>query len=214
MSWIEKVRGVSSCLSRLSVRDAAGNDIETEDAFNIWTDLTSAARKSRRTVYLIGNGASASIASHISADLAKNAHVHTEVFSDLSLITAISNDMGYKEVFAEPLRRRMVPGDMLFCISSSGESENVIHAAKTAICLGGHVTTISAMDCNNTLRNSGMLNFYVPADTYGLAETCHAAILHHLVDQLTVALPAGDELKPVFSIDFGTQSVDPWINTD
>lgn len=56
--------------------------------------------------------------SHFAADLAKNAHLRTEVFSDLSLITAISNDMGYKWVFAEPLRRRAKKGDMLVAITA------------------------------------------------------------------------------------------------
>ncbi len=66
------------------------------------------------------------MASHAAADLAKNAQIHTEVFSDLSLITALGNDMGYENVFVEPLRQRICPGDMLVAISSSGQSRNII----------------------------------------------------------------------------------------
>jgi DNA-binding MurR/RpiR family transcriptional regulator len=127
------------------------------------------------------------MASHVAADLAKNAHVHTEVFSDLSLITAIANDLDYEEVFAEPLRRRMAEGDMLIAISSSGESPNVLRAVEEATRLGGLVVTLSAMRPTNHLRTRGALNLYVPADNYGLAESCHAAILHHWIDSVANA---------------------------
>src|SRR5439155_15434224 len=108
--------------------------------------------------YLIGNGASASMASHFAADLAKNAHLHTEVFSDLALITAISNDMGYEHVFAEPLSRRARRGDMLVAISSSGRSPNVLRAVETARRLGLFVVTLSAFAPDNHLRAQGHVN--------------------------------------------------------
>lgn len=124
------------------------------------------------------------MASHVSADLAKNAHVHTEVFTDLSLITAIANDISFDEVFAEPLRRRMKTGDMLVAISSSGQSKNILQAVATAKELGGRTITLSAMKPENPLRRQGELNLYVSAQTYGLAETCHAAVLHYWIDTI------------------------------
>ena len=155
-----------------------------DDAFGMWIEMTICIRKQKRTIFLIGNGASASMASHVAADLAKNGHVHTEVFSDLSLITAIANDLSYDDVFAEPLRRRMKSGDMLVAISSSGNSLNVIKAAEEAQKLDGVVVTLSAMKEGNSLAAKGDINFYLPATTYGLAETCHAAILHHWIDKI------------------------------
>ena len=122
------------------------------------------------------------MASHFAADLAKNAHLHTEVFSDLSLITAISNDMGYEWVFAKPLCRRAKKGDMLVAISSSGASKNILCATEIAKKIGLKIITLSAMLPQNPLRSSGDLNIYVSAKTYGLAETAHAAILHHWMD--------------------------------
>lgn len=122
------------------------------------------------------------MASHFSADLAKNARLHTQVFSDLSLITAISNDLGYEAVFSEPLRRRGQPGDLLVAISSSGRSANILRAVDTARGLGLCVVTLSAMSSDNPLRSKGDVNIYVAADSYGYAETCHAAILHHWLD--------------------------------
>ena len=72
------------------------------------------------------------MASHFSADLAKNGNLHTQVFSDLSLITAISNDISYEQVFAVPLAKWAQKGDMLVAISSSGGSPNVLAGAKVA----------------------------------------------------------------------------------
>jgi len=194
MNWISNVENLNSTLQSLSVRDNAGQEIKPDSAFALWRDHTLKVRKARKTVYLIGNGASASMASHIAADLAKNAHVRTQVFTDLSLITAIGNDLGYEEVFAEPVRLRMIQGDMLVPISSSGRSPNILRAAEEALGLGGFVVTLSAMRHANTLRSLGMLNFYAPAEAYGMAETCHTAILHYWVDQMveaTVQLRSG-----------------------
>lgn len=145
-------------------------------------DITCEAKENAATLFFIGNGASASMASHVSADLAKNAHLHTQVFSDLALITAIANDMDYDQVFAEPLRRRMRSGDILVAVSSSGASPNIINAAKEARAMGGQVVTLTAMHPDNQLRKTGDLNFYVPGKSYGLAETSHAALLHHWID--------------------------------
>ena len=183
-NWINNIINMKTILESLSVSDNLGKLFEPDEAFFRLKDITLHIREKGKTIFLIGNGASASMASHISADLAKNARIHTEVFTDLSLITAISNDIGYEDVFAEPLRRRMIPGDMLVAVSSSGQSPNVIKAAREAVNLGGIVATLSAMGADNALRLLGDINFYVPAETYGTAETCHAAILHFWVDQM------------------------------
>ena len=105
---------------------------------------------------------------------------------NFSLLTAVANDLGYEQVFAEPLRRRMIKEDMLVAISSSGMSPNVLLAARDARELGGFVVTLSAMKPGNKLRSLGRINFYLPAETYGMAETCHAAILHFWMDQLQI----------------------------
>ena len=137
------------------------SNITVDEAFGKWTDLTVHIRTQKNTVFLIGNGASASMASHVAADLAKNAHLHTEVFTDLALITAIANDVSYDEVFAEPLRRRLKKGDMLVAISSSGQSRNILQAVATAKKLGGIVIALSAMKAENPLRHEGDLNLYL-----------------------------------------------------
>ncbi|MFA5920974.1 MAG: SIS domain-containing protein [Methylococcaceae bacterium] len=184
MNWSSKINELDKCLRNLSVSQGDASNLPVDDAFGTWIDMAIRIREQKNTIILIGNGASASMASHVAADLAKNGHLHTEVFSDLSLITAIANDLSYDEVFAEPLRRRMKAGDMLVAISSSGQSVNVLKAVEEARKLNGVVVTLSAMKSDNSLTSKGDLNFYVPAATYGLAETSHAAILHHWIDKI------------------------------
>ncbi len=124
------------------------------------------------------------MASHSAVDLAKNGRIRTEIFTDVSLITAIANDISYEQIFVEPLMLKMIEGDMLVAISSSGNSQNVLRGAETARNLGGIVITLSAMKSENALRKLGDLNFYVPAQTYGFAETGHAAVLLFWIDQV------------------------------
>lgn len=180
--WQHHVQSLSRLLGGLSFSYRDGAAVEQDAGFAVWVDLTLRIRERRQTVYMIGNGASASMASHFAADLAKNGRVHTQVFSDLSLITAISNDMGYEHVFAEPLRRRGQRGDLLVAISSSGRSPNILAATDVADELEMSIVTLSAKDATNPLRQRGDLNLYVAAETYGLAETAHAAALHWWMD--------------------------------
>jgi len=184
--WAGYIRQLHELLKKLCWTDLTRNSLDMEVAFSIWCNKAREVGNAERVIYLIGNGASASMASHFAADLAKNAGIHTEVFSDLSLITAISNDQGYENVFHEPLLRRAKEGDMLIAISSSGNSPNILKAVNTARKKAVFIVTLSAMSENNELRNLGDLNGYISAQTYGLAETSHAAVLHHWLDRMEI----------------------------
>ncbi len=182
MNWQEYVRSMTGLMEKMEVTDDTGAALAPNDAFARLLSETVAVRKRQNTIYCIGNGASASMASHFSADLAKNGQLHTEVFTDLALFSAIANDMGFEYVYSEPLRRRGVCGDLLLAISSSGESPNIISCCDCAAQLKMKTVTLSAMKPGNRLRQKGFLNFYFPADTYGGAESLHAGLLHYWID--------------------------------
>ncbi|OGT32176.1 MAG: hypothetical protein A3E87_05145 [Gammaproteobacteria bacterium RIFCSPHIGHO2_12_FULL_35_23] len=184
MPWITNVQFLNNCLLSLLATEQNGQVIETDEAFKTLLNITTQLRAKKRLVYFIGNGASAAMASHYSADLAKNGKVHTQVLTDLALMTAVSNDINYESVFSEPLQNRIISGDMLVAISSSGNSPNIIKGVKTALSLGATVITLSAMKETNQLRKLGHINFYVATNTYGMSETSHNAILHHWIDLL------------------------------
>jgi D-sedoheptulose 7-phosphate isomerase len=185
-SWSEFSSQIHSALYGILFTNRQGNEIPVIMGFDRWRSMAIDVRKIQKTLFLIGNGASASMASHFAADLAKNAHLHTQVFSDLALITAVSNDMSYKDVFSEPLKHSGNKGDMLVAISSSGISPNIISAIKVARQKRIAIVTLSAMKAGNAIRKMGDLNIYINAASYGLAETCHAAILHHWMDLLEI----------------------------
>lgn len=184
--WQANVDRLHGLLHALDFRESEGRPVDPNLAFQRWAGWTREVHASGNTVYFIGNGASASMASHFSADLAKNGHLHTQVFSDICLVTAVSNDISFEEVYAEPLRRRGRRGDLLIAISSSGQSPNILRCVEVAGKLGITVVTLSAFAPDNTLRGQGHLNAYIPATTYGEAETCHAAVLHCWMDMMEV----------------------------
>lgn len=189
MDWLEKCHHLGECLRDLAVSDDGGRGLQPDRGFEMWLERTIEIGRSGGTVFFIGNGASASMASHFATDLAKTAYIRTRTFFDLSLLTAVGNDLCFEEVFSSPLRTFMAGGDMLVAISSSGESPNILRGVKQALEMGGYVVTHSAMSPENRLRKMGMINFYVSAKTYGLAESSHGAILHHWVDQVAERCP-------------------------
>ena len=134
-------------------------------------------------VFLIGNGGSAAMASHMAADALKNGHLRAHAFNDAALLTAAGNDAGYDQVFAIPLARLARAGDLLIAISSSGNSPNIVRALEAAAGLGVAAVTLTAKQPDNRARALGALNFYVPLDRYGWAESAHQVILHCWFDR-------------------------------
>lgn len=181
MNWTKHLENMNRLISKMEVV-YQGRPVTADEAFELLFARTLRLRAENGTLFCIGNGASAAISSHFSADMAKNGALHTEVFTDLALITAISNDMGFENVYTEPFSRRAKPGDMLVAISSSGRSPNILKCARRAADFQTDVVTFSAMDPGNPLRECGFLNFYVPARLYGNAESLHAMLLHYWTD--------------------------------
>lgn len=182
--WERYAQSFAELLSALVVTDRRGQELRREAGFRLWCEWTLSARTAGGCVFLVGNGASAAMASHTAADVGKGARVHTQVLTDAALMTAVANDVSYEDVFAEPIGWSMKTGDLLVAISSSGDSPNVGRAVARARERGGRSVTLTAMSPDNRARGLGDLNFWLPAESYGLAETTHAAILHHWVDRL------------------------------
>ena len=189
LTWGAKARPAfrTELLSALSFRGLTGADLAVGEGFLRWRDLAVRVRENRRVRYFIGNGASTSLASHFST-WPRTAHVHTQVFSDPALITAVSNDAATTRYSSS---RSSAWGNPATCWSpsaASGRSANVLRAAETARGMGMAVVTLSALDENNPLRAAGDVNAFVPAAAYGHAETCHAAVLHYWMDHVAASL--------------------------
>ncbi len=106
-------------------------------------DLLDTARMAGRTVLLCGNGGSGATAAHWANDLSKGAagpcrpRLRALSLTDsMPILTALANDIQYEQVFAEQVQTWAGPGDVVICISGSGNSPNVLRAAESARCRG------------------------------------------------------------------------------
>ncbi len=133
-------------------------------------------------LFFIGNGGSAAIATHMTADFNKNGGMKTINLYDIPTITCLGNDYGYESIFAKQVYRLGCSGDILVAISSSGNSRNIVNAISAAIEKDMKVITLSGFQADNTIRSMGDINVYVPVSHYGIVESIHNLILQQLVD--------------------------------
>jgi D-sedoheptulose 7-phosphate isomerase len=138
------------------------------------------------TVIVCGNGGSAATASHFACDLAKwtirpgARRVRALALTDnIPVMTAFSNDQSYSDVFVEQLMTHYRPGDMLFAISGSGNSPNVLHAVAWANSQGAETVGITGFD-GGQLRRLAQISLHI--DTYHMpaVEDVHSTICHAL----------------------------------
>lgn len=181
--WDDYIDRVAGALRAMAVTDRHGAELPQAEAFARWVAMTRAADERGRSLYFIGNGGSAGMASHMATDACKNGRLRALALNDPTWITAAANDLAYDQVFALGLERLAAAGDLLVAVSSSGNSPNIVKGLEVARVKGLDTVTLSAMRPDNRARSLGDLNFYVPVGRYGWAETAHQAILHHWFDQ-------------------------------
>jgi D-sedoheptulose 7-phosphate isomerase len=181
--WREYIAAVSSGLHNLTVTGADGTALTPADGFRRWVELTRDGHDRGQHIYLIGNGASAMLASHFAADACKNGRLRAIAFNDASLLTAVANDVAFADIFALPLSRLARAGDLVIAISSSGNSPNIVRALESSRSMDMQIVTLSGKGADNRARTLGSLNFYVPSARYGWVECAHQLILHYWLDQ-------------------------------
>ncbi|MBI2071124.1 MAG: SIS domain-containing protein [Elusimicrobia bacterium] len=176
-------RNYANLLARVKIEDAQGRSLG-ESGFKRALDLIIKQNKLGKKLCFIGNGGSAAIASHQATDFFKNGGVRAASFNDASILTCLANDYNYTEIFSRQIERMTNTGDILFAISSSGKSSNIIKGVEAARRNGCHIVTCSGFDENNPLRRLGEVNFYVPSHSYAHVENAHLLICHTFVDAL------------------------------
>jgi D-sedoheptulose 7-phosphate isomerase len=145
------------------------------------------ARERGATIFLIGNGGSAATASHWANDLALGTNAYEHPFRALSLtdnvsvLTALGNDLGYDEIFVRQLRILGKKGDVLVGISASGNSPNLLKAFEHSLSVGIKTIAITGFDGGKmkTMADEGIHVPTAPGE-YGPAEDVHM-VLNHLV---------------------------------
>ncbi len=161
-----------------------GSCCDLNNALDLLVEHLEKIRGRCKRIVFIGNGGSAAIASHMRTDFWKRAGMLAFTFNEASLLTCLSNDYSYEEAFAKGVEHFVEEGDVLFAISSSGESENILNAVSMAKEKKCFVVTLSGFHSNNALRRCGHMNFYTESLNYGCVEISHLQILHYLSDSL------------------------------
>ncbi len=139
-------------------------------------------KKNKKKVIIVGNGGSAAMASHVSVDLTKICKIRSINFNEADLLTCFSNDYGYENWIKKALSFYADKGDLLICISSSGESKNIINGANFAKKIGCKVITFTGFDKKNKVKKIGHINFWLNSKNYNLVEMTHHIWLLSIVD--------------------------------
>ena len=139
----------------------------------------------RDKIFLIGNGGSNSICSHIAQDYTKALGKPALAFSDPSRLTCYINDYGRDQAYSKFLEHFASAGDLCILISSSGNSMNIVNAAKFCKYSDIDFIILTGFDENNKLRDEysddSELDFHVSSNDYGIVENLHCIFLHSVI---------------------------------
>ncbi|HEY1525684.1 MAG TPA: SIS domain-containing protein [Candidatus Angelobacter sp.] len=151
----------------------------------------------QRTVYVFGNGGSASSASHMMCDINKGAvgldatrRPKVMALTDnVSLISAWANDYGYERIFSEQLKTFIKPRDVAFAISTSGDSANVLLALETAREYGAMTVGLAGGE-GGRMKALCDVCAIIPSDNVQIVEDLHHAAMHSIFTAVRKSLAA------------------------
>ncbi|MCA3950711.1 D-sedoheptulose-7-phosphate isomerase [Vibrio vulnificus] len=174
------------------ITDYLKNSIETKNrlskdellinTISYVADLIIEAYGSGNKVILAGNGGSAADAQHIAAEFVSRFFFDRpglpaiSLTTDTSMLTAIGNDYGYENLFSRQLQAQSRPGDIFIGISTSGNSENVVRAIKTAKDVG--VRSIVLCGEKGILKEIADISICVPSSITPFIQESHICIGH------------------------------------
>lgn len=173
-------------LDALAEAAATIDPLELDGAAEILLD----AYTQGRLVFSCGNGGSASVSNHLQCDHVKGVRNGTDLqsrvvslSSNVELLTAIANDLGYHDSFAYQLRAQSRPGDVLIAISSSGSSPNILHALQWASENGVRTIALTGFGGGDA-RSIAEIAVHVDCENYGIVEDLHQSIMHAMAQYI------------------------------
>jgi D-sedoheptulose 7-phosphate isomerase len=142
------------------------------------------ARDNENTVFIFGNGGSAATASHVAGDFLKGISFKLDkrfrvmcLSDNTAGITAISNDLGYEEIFVEQLKAFLRKDDLVIGISGSGNSANVVKAMEYAGLNGAKTVALCGYQ-GGRIKELADLVIHVPVHDMEITEDIHIIIFH------------------------------------
>ena len=160
------------------------------------TKLILEKSRDGQDIFLVGNGGSAATASHFATDLVQCSQPEAGLYfraislaDNVPLLTALSNDKGYEEVFTGQIRNLFRKNDILIAISASGNSPNVITAVRLAKQLGGVTVGLVGFDGGELAQICDyVIHAYTNKGEYGPVEDIHLIIDHMITSYLRMKL--------------------------
>lgn len=157
-----------------------------EDRIEQVVQILHEARLNNQQVFIMGNGGSASTASHFVCDLGKNTRVKgipnfrvMGLTDNMALFSALANDEGYENVFMQQLASHIQSGDVVIAISASGNSPNVVNAIELANSIPARTIGFTGFD-SGKLGGMVDINLHVPSHLIEHVEDIHL-VLEHLI---------------------------------
>jgi D-sedoheptulose 7-phosphate isomerase len=175
------------------VRELLDGLPQQSDAF---IDTLYDAFENERTIFICGNGGSASTASHFGQDLAKGTLASMDatrrfrvipLTDNVGYITALANDEGYESIFEQQMRGLAREGDVLVAISGSGNSPNILRAVAYAKSIGMTSIGVTGYDGGKLLKQADQ-SVHVPVWDMGMAEALHGVVFHIAMSRLRTRL--------------------------
>lgn len=155
-------------------------------SINTVMNVLEEAKITGKRIFICGNGGSAATASHFCGDFNKGVSEGQEIKYDFECLNdnvptmmAVSNDIGYEEIFRFPLRNKMKKGDVFIGISGSGNSKNVVNAMEYAKEIGGITIGIVGYD-GGKIKEIADYSIHVDINDMQISEDVHM-IMDHLM---------------------------------
>jgi D-sedoheptulose 7-phosphate isomerase len=181
---MEEAGQFQAIVEKAEFSDHEGNSLDYEEGIKKNLGMLENLRDRGGNLFLVGNGGSAGVVSHILTDYINVNKLNARTLHEPSLLSCMSNDYGYENSFSEPLSTLAREKDLLIAVSSSGRSPNIHNAVKSVKKAGGEAITLSGFGHDNPLRSMGGLNIWLDSNSYGLVEIGHLFYLHYLSGRL------------------------------
>jgi len=151
------------------------------------------------TIFTCGNGGSAAMAQHFTGELVgrftkeRRSLPSVSLNSDTSVLTCLVNDYGIDRMFSRQVEGLMRPGDILFCLSTSGNSDNIIAALKKAKELGHASVALLGKD-GGRAKGLATWELIAPGEETAIIQEVHLAIVHYICTVVDAEV-AGDHAR-------------------
>ena len=162
-------------------------DKELSSQIIVFAEIISKCLLSGNTIFWCGNGGSAADSQHMAAEFVvrfksnRRALKSVSLTTDTSIITSIVNDFSSKEIFSRQIEAIANQGDILFSLSTSGMSENIIHAIEK--CKENKICTLSLLGNNGgTVGKISDFSIIVPSKSTPRIQEIHIMICHLLCE--------------------------------